>query len=210
MKQKKPTRVLVAISGGVDSSVAALLMKKKGYEVIGAFMKNWSNTTNPDECNWRAERQMAIKVSTLLEIPLLTFDFEKQYRKEVVGKMFKDYKKGEILVSLAGPLSNLFFAFIFGVILKLIIVLNLLSPDNLLVNFLVFSIFINIILMLFNLIPIPPLDGSRVLAYFLKGNLAYKYYELERYGPVIIMLLLYFGLLGHVLRLFNPLFRLFF
>jgi len=90
----KKIKVLVAISGGVDSSVAAMLMKKKGYEVIGAFMKNWSNTTNPEECNWRIERQMAIKISTLLKIPLLTFDFEKQYRKEVVKKMFKDYKKG--------------------------------------------------------------------------------------------------------------------
>ena len=82
------------MSGGVDSSVAAFLMKKKGYEVIGAFMKNWSNKKNPKECNWITERKMAIKVSALLEIPLITFDFEKQYRKKVVGKMFRDYRRG--------------------------------------------------------------------------------------------------------------------
>ena len=93
MKQK--IKVLVAMSGGVDSSVAALLMKKKGYEVIGAFMKNWSDTKDEyGECSWKSERDMAIKIASKLKIPLITLDFEKQYRKEVVDKMFKDYKRG--------------------------------------------------------------------------------------------------------------------
>jgi len=92
MKNKK---VLVAMSGGVDSSVAALLMKNKGYEVIGAFMKNWSGTKNElGECNWKDERKYAMKIARLLKIPLITLDFEKQYRKEVVEKMFFDYRKG--------------------------------------------------------------------------------------------------------------------
>jgi tRNA-specific 2-thiouridylase len=89
------TKVLVAMSGGVDSSVAALLMKKQGYDVIGAFMKNWSGTKNSlGECNWKEERNHAIKIATKLNIPLITLDFEKPYRKKVVDKMFKDYKKG--------------------------------------------------------------------------------------------------------------------
>ena len=89
------TKVLVAMSGGVDSSVAALLMKKEGYEVIGAFMKNWSGTKNEiGECNWKEERDFAIKIAAKLNIPLITLDFEKQYRKDVVEKMYKDYKKG--------------------------------------------------------------------------------------------------------------------
>ena len=93
MKQK--TRVLVAMSGGVDSSVTALLMKRAGYEVIGAFMKNWSDTKNDlGECTWKADRAMAMKIAAKLEIPLITLDFEKQYRKEVVDEMFKLYKKG--------------------------------------------------------------------------------------------------------------------
>tara|TARA_B100000315_G_C14543485_1_gene572085 strand:- start:370 stop:1548 length:1179 start_codon:yes stop_codon:yes gene_type:complete len=91
----KKTKVLLAMSGGVDSSVAALLMKKKGYEVIGGFMKNYSNSKNPSECNWKEERKMAIKIASKLEIPLITFDFEKQYREEVVEKMFEDYRKGK-------------------------------------------------------------------------------------------------------------------
>lgn len=89
------TRILVAMSGGVDSSVAALLMKKKGYEVIGAFMKNWSDTKNDlGECTWKDDRKMAMEIAAKLKIPLITLDFEKEYRKQVIDKMFKQYKKG--------------------------------------------------------------------------------------------------------------------
>jgi tRNA-specific 2-thiouridylase len=92
----KHTKVLVAMSGGVDSSVAAMLMKKNGYEVVGAFMKNWSNTKNQlsGECQWREDRRMAMKIAAKIGIPLITFDFERQYRKEVISKMFRLYKKG--------------------------------------------------------------------------------------------------------------------
>ena len=92
---KKKTKILLAMSGGVDSSVAALLMKKKGYEVIGVFMKNWSDTKDKfGECNWKGERKVAMKIASKLKIPLITVDFEKQYKKDVVEKMFKDYKRG--------------------------------------------------------------------------------------------------------------------
>ena len=88
-------RVLVAMSGGVDSSVAAFLMKKRGYDVIGAFMKNWSDTKNEfGECRWKDDRKVAMKIASKLEIPLITLDFEKQYRKQVIDEMFKLYKKG--------------------------------------------------------------------------------------------------------------------
>ncbi|MBU2616639.1 MAG: hypothetical protein KKB79_01505 [Nanoarchaeota archaeon] len=94
-KKNRKIKVLVAMSGGVDSSVAALLMKQKGYEVIGAFMKNWSDTKNDlGECTWKQDRQEAIKIASLLKIPLITLDFEKEYRKLVVDEMFKLYKKG--------------------------------------------------------------------------------------------------------------------
>jgi len=83
------------MSGGVDSSVAALMMKQKGYEVIGAFMKNWSDTKNDlGECTWRGERRIALKIATMLDIPLKTLDFEKEYRKLVVEKMYKKYRQG--------------------------------------------------------------------------------------------------------------------
>ncbi len=92
-KQKK---VLLAMSGGVDSSVAALLLKKQGYEVIGAFMKNWSDTKNKitGDCAWREERLMATRIAVKLDIPLITLDFEKEYKKQVVDEMFNLYSKG--------------------------------------------------------------------------------------------------------------------
>jgi tRNA-specific 2-thiouridylase len=99
MLSKKPTKVLVAMSGGVDSSVAALLMKKKGYEVIGAFMKNYTSNAGDSEndlgeCTWKDDRREAMKIASQLKIPLITLDFEKQYRKEVIDEMFKLYNKG--------------------------------------------------------------------------------------------------------------------
>ena len=92
----KGKTVLLALSGGVDSSVAAYLLKYQGYKVIGAFMKNWSDTKNKitGECTWRSERREAIKSTDILNIPLKTFDFEDEYKKEVIDPMFKAYQRG--------------------------------------------------------------------------------------------------------------------
>ncbi|VVB79114.1 tRNA-specific 2-thiouridylase MnmA [uncultured archaeon] len=89
-------KVLLGMSGGVDSSIAAMLLQKQGYEVIGAFMKNWSDTKNKitGECQWKEERRFAEKVAGKLGIKLITLDFEKEYKKLVVDEMFKKYKKG--------------------------------------------------------------------------------------------------------------------
>ena len=84
MSDKKP-KVLVAMSGGVDSSVSAALLLENGYEVIGGFMKNWS------DCAWREDRRDAIRVAANLGIPLHTFDFEKEYRNAVVENLFSEY-----------------------------------------------------------------------------------------------------------------------
>ncbi len=92
---KKKTKVIVAMSGGVDSSVATLLMKKKGYEVIGVFLKCWSDSKNSyGECTWREERRFAQRIANKLKIPLVTVDAEKEYRKFVIEEMFKDYRRG--------------------------------------------------------------------------------------------------------------------
>ncbi|MBP7708645.1 tRNA 2-thiouridine(34) synthase MnmA [Candidatus Pacearchaeota archaeon] len=92
----KKEKVLLGMSGGVDSSVAAMLLQKQGYEVIGAFMKNWSDTKNKltGECQWKEERRVAQKIADRLGIKLITLDFENQYKKLVVDEMFKKYKKG--------------------------------------------------------------------------------------------------------------------
>jgi len=91
---KKP-KVIIAMSGGVDSSVAALLMKEKGYDCKGVFLKCWSATkTFSGECQWKSERRFAQKICNQLDIPLKTVDAEKEYKKFVIDEMFKDYKKG--------------------------------------------------------------------------------------------------------------------
>lgn len=92
----KAPRVLVALSGGIDSAVSAALLLKQGYYVEAAFMKNWSSTTGlrRTECPWLDDRRTAIKVAAHLGIPLHTFDFEKQYEKSVMRYFFKEYKAG--------------------------------------------------------------------------------------------------------------------
>ncbi|MDP3987242.1 MAG: tRNA 2-thiouridine(34) synthase MnmA [Nanoarchaeota archaeon] len=93
--KSKNKKVLFAMSGGVDSSVSSLLMNKQGFQVIGDFMKNWSDSKDDiGECTWKQDRQEAIKISSMLNIPLITLDFEKEYRKLVIEEMFKSYKKG--------------------------------------------------------------------------------------------------------------------
>ncbi len=88
--------VLLGMSGGVDSSVSAALLVKKGYQVIGAFIKNWSDSKDrwSGECAWRGERRDAMRVAAMLDIPLVTFDFEDLYRERVIAPMFRAYAKG--------------------------------------------------------------------------------------------------------------------
>lgn len=89
-------RVLIALSGGIDSAVSAHLLKSAGYEVEAAFMKNWSSTEGLkyDECPWLTDRQDALRVAAFLRIPMHTLDFEKQYRKGVLDYFFNEYKAG--------------------------------------------------------------------------------------------------------------------
>lgn len=84
------------MSGGVDSSVSAALLVKQGYNVIGGFIKNWSDTKDAwtGECEWRGDRRDAIRVAAKLGIPLLTFDFEDAYRRDVVDRLFQGYAEG--------------------------------------------------------------------------------------------------------------------
>jgi tRNA-specific 2-thiouridylase len=90
-------RVLVGMSGGVDSSVTAALLVQQGYDVTGGFIKNWSDSKDlwTGECQWRGERRDALRVAAKLGIPLLTFDFEAAYRERVVNDLFKGYEAGE-------------------------------------------------------------------------------------------------------------------
>ncbi len=87
-------RVLLGMSGGVDSSVAAVLLLEQGYEVIGGFMKNWSTNDEGEECEWRRERRDAMRVAGQLGLKFYTFDFESEYRSKVYEYMIDEYKAG--------------------------------------------------------------------------------------------------------------------
>ncbi|MFA6391804.1 MAG: site-2 protease family protein [Patescibacteria group bacterium] len=103
------------------------------------------------------------------------------------------YKKyGPALISLAGPFVNFIAVIFFGIALRVIIINGFLSEDNLLVIFLAALVQINLILGLFNLIPIPPLDGSHLLFAMLKPSADNFKQSLERYGPMILLGLIIF------------------
>jgi tRNA-uridine 2-sulfurtransferase len=89
-------RVVVGLSGGVDSSVAAYLLKEQGYEVIGLFMKNWHDTsvTISDECPWIDDSNDALLVAQELGIPFQVIDLSKEYYERIVNYMFKEYENG--------------------------------------------------------------------------------------------------------------------
>lgn len=89
-------KVVVGLSGGVDSSVAAALLKEQGHEVIGLFMRNWHDTTGTLEgdCPWHDDRVFAELVAKRLDIPLHVVDLSEEYRRRVVDYMFAEYERG--------------------------------------------------------------------------------------------------------------------
>ena len=89
-------RVVVGLSGGVDSSVAAYLLKEQGHEVIGLFMRNWHDTTGTLEgdCPWYDDQVFAELVAKRLDIPFRFVDLSQEYRKRVVDYMFSEYERG--------------------------------------------------------------------------------------------------------------------
>ena len=89
-------RVVVGLSGGVDSSVAAYLLQQQGYDVIGLFMKNWhdDSVTISNECPWLEDSNDALLVAQKLGIPFQTVDLSEQYKEKIVDYMFNEYEKG--------------------------------------------------------------------------------------------------------------------
>ena len=89
-------KVCVGLSGGVDSSVAALLLKKAGYDVFALFMQNWHDTTGTlhGDCEWEEDRFVAEMVARKIGIPFYFVDLSDEYRKRVVDYMFDEYSKG--------------------------------------------------------------------------------------------------------------------
>lgn len=111
---------------------------------------------------------------------------------------YRNYRWGEFAVSAAGPISNLVLAAIFSIMLRM----GLANPG--LMQLAYFGVSINIFLALFNLVPIPPLDGSHILALFLPRELARLYDHLQPVGFILILILFYTGILGAIIM---PIYR---
>ncbi|MBO8126705.1 MAG: site-2 protease family protein [Firmicutes bacterium] len=107
-------------------------------------------------------------------------------------RYYRDYKQGLVLVGLAGPLANFTLALFFSIILKLGL------AQGLWAEFLILNILINISLGVFNLVPVPPLDGSKVLYGLLPYRYTYNWYRFEQYGPFILLLLLFTGTISQI------------
>lgn len=117
-------------------------------------------------------------------------------------RYFRNPKKGMAITALAGPVSNVIAAFVGAIICNLILVLPFQIPVNILIlvsYFFYWYVSINLMLAVFNLLPIPPLDGSRIVAAFLPNRLMYAYYRYERILVSVLFLLLFVGILDPVL-----------
>lgn len=88
------SKVFVGMSGGVDSSLTAALLKEQGYEVTGVYMKNWTRDMPGFACPWKEDFQDAKKVATQLKIDFEVFDFQSEYKQKVVDYMIDEYKAG--------------------------------------------------------------------------------------------------------------------
>ena len=119
---------------------------------------------------------------------------------------FKNPKRDLVWVSLAGPASNLALAFGFGLIFRLLphgTIMFSSGYSNMLIIMLIYTVVINLVLAVFNLIPIPPLDGSKILAGFLPRKFEALFYQLERIGPMLVIGLVLVGSLLHKPFLWN-------
>lgn len=131
----------------------------------------------------------------LLMLWLFKFGWAKPV--EINPNYYKEPKKGMMLVSVAGPIANLLLAFASMMVLKLDILHN-----GILENFIYILFLYNLTLAVFNIIPIPPLDGSKILMGVLPAKYAYEFSQIESYGPFILIILIYLNLLNVIL---NPL-----
>ena len=94
MVDNSKIRVVVGMSGGVDSSVSALLLKQQGYDVVGVFMKNWDDTDDAGVCTATEDYEDVKKVADKIGIPYYSINFEKEYWHRVFEYFLNEYKKG--------------------------------------------------------------------------------------------------------------------
>lgn len=123
---------------------------------------------------------------------------------------FKDSKKGMALTAIAGPISNLILGFVFTFISAAISCFEYSTITNAFYSFFIFAAVININLAVFNLLPIPPLDGSRILQLLIPAKYYYKFLEYERYVTIVVFILILTGVLSKPLSIMsNTIFEIF-
>lgn len=119
----------------------------------------------------------------------------------------RDKIYGGAKVALAGPVANLIVAIFFGLLLRTVFIIQPAFVNQMLVNFMALIVQINLLLMVFNLVPIPPLDGSKVIMPFLSYNWKIKFLKMERYGFMLVLAFVIFGF-QFIVPLINFLFKL--
>ena len=123
----------------------------------------------------------------------------------VDDRNFKNRSRDNMLVALAGPMSNILLSIVFTIILKILMITGVVdlavstTSGNVLTNMLVLSIQFNVIFGIFNMLPIPPFDGSKVLFYFLPGKYKEIMYVLERYSFIIILVLVFTNISSYII-----------
>jgi Zn-dependent protease len=175
-------------------TLAAVLVAATFHEFAHALVADRLGDPTP-----RALRRLSLNPLVHLDllgtIFFVVFGFGWARPVPVNPRYFADPRRGMLQVALAGPLANVTVAFVVGALLKI--------PDlpggPLVTDALSTLIWINVILAIFNLIPIPPLDGSRILESLLVGRQAVTYARLQPYGTMLLLLLLYTGVVGRVM-----------
>ncbi|MCK9526643.1 MAG: site-2 protease family protein [Limnochordia bacterium] len=190
-------------------AVPAILLAISVHEYGHAFVAHKLGDPTP-KYQGRLSLNPLVHLDPLGTIMLLLFRVGWARPVMINSQYFKNKRQGTILVSLAGPLSNLITAWIFYNLVSIFGDYMLGSgTGQTLFLFLIINVQMNLGLAAFNLIPIPPLDGSHILAGLLPRRLAYQYSRLAPYGPFVLMALLIFGGSRYLINpIFNLLYRI--
>jgi len=175
--------------------VMAILCALTLHEFSHALVARWCGDSTAERAHRLTLNPLA-HIDLLGLIPLLFFGFGWAKPVPVNPYNFRHPKRDSALVALAGPASNFLFASVAAILLRFLILQSFFVPTNLLVVFLFLLVLINLFLMMFNLIPIPPLDGSRLLDVLLDAP---RYQAIRMkitvYGPQLLLLLVFLSLL---------------
>ncbi|HEV2439429.1 MAG TPA: site-2 protease family protein [bacterium] len=179
---------------GIAITLAAVLVAATCHEFAHALVADRLGDPTPRSLG-RLSLNPLVHLDLVGTLFFVVFGFGWARPVPVNPRYFADPRRGMLQVALAGPLANVTVAFVVGALLRSAV----LPGGPLVADALSTLIWINVILAIFNLIPIPPLDGSRVLESLLVGRQALTYAQLRPYGTVLLLVLLYTGVVGRIM-----------